>query len=226
MIVPLFHTFFNTQEKFKTNFSFMKTIRNLSIALGIMLMSTSAFSQVSMNFGSKLGINYSRLSFSGADREISNKYAIGYQAGAFWRINYNQFYFQPEVLFSERRSRISFDSESSVQTGSTISGRVTLHSLDFPLLFGVKLIEIKQSNLRVVAGPMYTRQLNDRAAVLDNLSPDPQFERNQFGYQAGLGMDLGKFTLDTRYEGGFGNITPELGGRPGSFTFSVGYKVQ
>ena len=204
----------------------MKTIRNLSIALGIMLMSTSAFSQVSMNFGTKLGINYSRISFSGADIEISNKYAIGYQAGAFYRINYNWFFFQPEVLFSERRSRISFDADPSGQNGSLINGRVTLHSLDFPLLFGVKLFEIKQSNLRVVAGPIYTRQLNERASVLDNLSSNPQFERNQFGYQVGLGMDLNKFTLDSRYEGGFRDITSELGGRPGSFTISVGYKVQ
>ncbi|MDO1450717.1 porin family protein [Rhodocytophaga aerolata] len=191
-----------------------------------MLMSTSAFSQVSSNFGSKLGINYSRLSFSSADTEISNQYAVGYQAGAFWRVNFKRFYVQPEALFSERRSKISFDADPSNQAGSPVSGRVKLHSLDFPLLFGAKLIEIKRINLRIAAGPMYTRQLNDQAAVLDNLSPDPQFERNQFGYQAGLGMDLGKFTFDARYEGGFEKITSELGGRPGSFTFSVGFKVQ
>jgi hypothetical protein len=82
----------------------MKTISNLGVILGIMLMSTSAFSQVSVNFGPKVGINYSRLSFSGADRRISNRYATGYQGGAFVRINIKRFYLQPEVLLPRKEA--------------------------------------------------------------------------------------------------------------------------
>jgi hypothetical protein len=203
----------------------MKTIRNLGVVLGIMMMSTSAFSQVSVNFGPKIGINYSRLSFSGADRRISNRYATGYQGGAFLRINFNRFYMQPEALFNEKGSRLSFDADPSDQVGSRISGKVKLRSLDVPLLLGVKLIDSKLFNLRIAAGPVYSRQLNDRSDILDNLLPDSRFRRNQYGYQAGLGIDLANLTLDARYEGGFQRIVPELGGRPSSFNFSVGFKL-
>ncbi len=203
----------------------MKTIRNLGVAVGILMMSTSAFSQVSANFGPKLGINYSRLSFSGADRKISNRYATGYQGGAFLRINFNRFYVQPEALFNEKGSKLSFDAAPSNEVGSRLSGKVKLQSLDIPLLLGVKLIDSKLFNLRIAAGPMYSRQLKDRSAILNNLLPDSRFRRNQYGYQAGLGIDLANLTLDARYEGGFQKIVPELGGRPGSFTFSVGFKL-
>ncbi len=203
----------------------MKTIRNFGVAVGIMMMSTSAFSQVSLNFGPKVGINYSRLSFSGADRRISNRYATGYQGGAFLRINFNRFYMQPEALFNEKGSRLSFDADPSDQVGSRISGKVKLQSLDVPLLLGVKLIDSKLFNLRIAAGPVYSRQLNDRSDILDNLLPDSRFRRNQYGYQAGLGIDLANLTLDARYEGGFQRIVPELGGRPSSFNFSVGFKL-
>jgi hypothetical protein len=205
--------------------NFMKTIRNLGVAVGILMLSTSAFSQVSVNFGPKVGINYSRLSFSGADRRISNRYATGYQGGAFLRINFNRFYVQPEALFNEKGSKLSFDAAPANEVGSRISGKVKLQSLDIPLLLGVKLIDSKLFNLRIAAGPMYSRQLKDRSAILNNLLPDSRFRRNQYGYQAGLGIDLANLTLDARYEGGFQKIVPELGGRPGSFTFSVGFKL-
>jgi hypothetical protein len=203
----------------------MKTIKNLGVALGIVLMSSSAFSQVSVNFGPKVGINYSRLSFSGADRRISNRYATGYQGGVFLRINSNRFFVQPEALFNEKGSRLSFDADPSDGSGSRVSGKVKLQSLDVPLLLGVKLIDSKVFNLRIAAGPMYSRQLRDRSAILATLSPDARFRRNQYGYQAGLGVDLGNLTLDARYEGGFQRILPELGGRPSSFNFSVGFKL-
>jgi hypothetical protein len=203
----------------------MKTIRNLGVAVGILMMSTSAFSQVSANFGPKLGINYSRLSFSGADRKINNRYATGYQGGVFLRVNINRFYLQPEALFNEKGSKISFDADPSDGSGSRISGKVKLQSLDVPLLLGIKLIDSKVFNLRIAAGPMYSRQLKDRSAILDNLAPNSRFRRNLYGYQAGLGIDLGNLTLDARYVGGFQDIIPELGGRPGSFNFSVGFKL-
>jgi hypothetical protein len=199
----------------------MKAIRNFSLVVGIFMMSTSAFSQVSVNFGPKVGINYSQLSFSGADRRINNRYATGYQGGAFVRMNIERFYVQPEALFNEKRSKISFDANP----GNRISGKVKLQSLDIPLLLGFKVIDSELFNLRLAAGPMYSRQLRDQSAVLDNLSPNASFKRNQYGYQAGLGIDLANLTFDARYEGGFQRINPELGGRPGSFTFSVGFKI-
>jgi hypothetical protein len=200
----------------------MKIIRNFSLALGLLIMSVPAFSQVSLNFGPKIGINYSRLSFSGANRQINNRYATGFQGGFFWRVNINRFYVQPEAVFNEKGSQISFDANP----GGRISGKVKLQSMDFPLLVGFKLIDSEAFNLRIAAGPMYTRHLNDQSAVLDDLSPDARFRRNQYGYKAGLGMDLGNLTFDARYAGGFQNIIPGLGGRPDSFTFSVGFKVQ
>jgi hypothetical protein len=184
-------------------------------------MSTSAFSQVSVNFGPKIGINYSQLSFSGANRQINNRYATGYQGGAFVRINIKRFYLQPETLFNEKGSRLSFDANP----GNRVSGKVKLQSLDIPLLLGFKVIDSELFNLRITAGTMNSLLLRDQSAVLNNLSPDISFIRSQFGYQAGLGIDLANLTLDARYEGGFQRITSELGGRPGSFSFSVGFKL-
>jgi hypothetical protein len=199
----------------------MKTIKKFSLIVGILMMSTCAFSQVSVNFGPKVGINYSQLSFSRSNRQINNQYATGYQGGAFVRINIKRFYLQPEALFNEKGSRISFDANP----GNRLSGKVKLQSLDIPLLLGFKVIDSDFFNLRITAGTVNSLLLRDQSAVLNNLSPDVSFRRSQFGYQAGLGIDLANLTLDARYERAFQRITSELGGRPGSFTFSVGFKI-
>ncbi|RYC66645.1 porin family protein [Spirosoma sordidisoli] len=199
----------------------MKTIGSFSVVLGMLLISTSTFSQVSANFGPKFGINYSQLSFSGADRKINNRYATGFQGGAFLRINVGRFYLQPEAVFNEKGSKISFDATP----GNRIDGKVKLQSLDIPLLLGVKLIDGERINLRIMAGPMYSRQLKNESAVLEKLSPSARFKQHQYGYQAGLGIDLANLILEARYEGGLEKLIPELDGRPGSFAFSVGFKI-
>jgi hypothetical protein len=87
------------------------------------------------------------------------------------------------------------------------------------------VIDSELFNLRITAGTVNSLRLRDQSAVLNNLSPNASFRRSEFGYQAGLGIDLANLTLDARYEGGFQRTTAELGGRPGSFTFSVGFKL-
>ncbi len=128
---------------------------------------------------------------------------ISTQAGVFARLKILGFYIQPEVTVS------------------------SLKDLDIPVLFGTKL-----GPLRAMAGP-YVRMAFDREAINDNGARESMLQTARYGYQAGLGLDVGKrILIDLRYEGTFaGNSIDVLGtnrpfdtGDP-QILLSIGYSL-
>ena len=101
-----------------------------------------------------------------------------------------------------------------------------MHAIDVPVLAGYKLLSLKLVNLRVMAGPVATVMFSERKNDLKLLNPEHyKFNKSNVGFQAGVGIDVAKFTLDARYESGLNKINKNFNQRNNLFQLSLGLKL-
>jgi hypothetical protein len=143
--------------------------------------------------GPKFGISQGDVRvFDGFQGEESK---IGYHVGAFARINLPIIFIQPEVLYTNTGGSFS---------NNTFDYDVEFNRLDVPMMVGIKLGSV----LRLQAGPVATYLLNGNLSSNDGSTTTkliPPKEEFTFGYQAGIGLDIGNLVLDLKYEGGMTN---------------------
>ncbi len=185
----------------------------LSAAM-LLLLSIGAKAQFSV--GIKGGVNFSSID---ADNFKSSSVA-GYQVGAFLRLG-GPIYLQPEVYVSGEGGH--FESNDN-----TYSGNVKFTNLNVPVLVGLRFGP-KNLNLRVMAGPMYTSVMSTSESFNQNFHAAfnnfDVYKKDNFGYQAGVGIDLGAITADLRYQGKFSNIDQNYNQQPHLFALSIGFKL-
>ena len=125
--------------------------------------------------------------------------SAGVHAGAFGRLSLLGFYLQPEVYYTFSRAQLR-KTDMEVEKLN-----VDFHRLDIPVLVGIKL----GNNLRLNAGPFASVNMKTRASNTDKTwgeELDDYYNRAQWGWQAGAGIDFWRFTLDARYETTVGNL--------------------
>lgn len=189
----------------------MKKIITLAI---VSLISASTFAQTKgFTAGLRLGTNLSQvrgndLSFTSGNtvfnfRNNDNR-AFGFVGGVFLRFG-NKVFLQPEILVSQKGGKYDLVTDNGNNT-KTIDFRMT--NLDVPLLVGVKIGEV----LRINAGPIATfnigndGKLGDAIADARGESAESVYKKAVFGYQAGIGFDIGQINFDVRYEGNVNDI--------------------
>lgn len=209
-------------------------VRNV-ILIFCVLLSAGSFAQSAtpVNVGIKVGANYSTLIRH--NRNLSADYRLGYVGGAFVRFNINKFYIQPEVLLSSKNTRLQTaitsdysDPANPVRTSTTVQ----LNSIDVPLMLGLKLVETDQFNLRLMGGPLASIVFKSQGleGLFSSETPVRDvYNQSIWGYQAGIGADLGSITLDAIYESSFTeayDLSRYNLGKPrnGLFMFTVGFK--
>lgn len=174
--------------------------------------SASAQYDPAFRFGVKAGANLSNI--NGNDLSLgsggnafnfkdNSDRTLGFAGGVFFRFG-KDFYLQPEILLSQKGAKFDFD--NSVNDGKV---DVRFSNLDVPLLFGVRIAKF----FRINAGPMASLRLSDNGKLGDSFNEvtgsNSKAEFNNrlaFGYQAGVGVDFGRMSLDVRYEGNFNDI--------------------
>jgi len=185
----------------------------IGIVLFIFMIMNSLYAQFPISAGLKIGFNSTKM-----PTEISNINTIkdetqsGFLAGAFVRLKLPKFYIQPEVYFTKKGGDMQYTDASN----NYFTQQSSFKTVDIPLLIGVKLIDLKVVNLRIMAGPVasfitdknITYQLNgiDMSSLLST-SPTVNFKDLIWGVQLGAGIDVLNFTLDVRYEWGVNNIS-------------------
>ncbi|WP_114782686.1 porin family protein [Botryobacter ruber] len=144
----------------------------------------------------------------------------GYHAGLFTRLQFMGIMLQPEALLVSSGGKFTYDSG-----GSTLEEKFRLTRLDVPIMLGYNFLEV----VRVNAGPVASMVLNARQEgddVKDALN------KSDWGLQAGIGLDIARFTLDARYEriirdydhtSGSANTSLKLNNQ--QVIFSLGYKL-
>lgn len=186
------------------------------------------------NYGIKGGIGFSSLKIediTGIDDGLSDVYdlvtgdgVMGYHVGFQTRINIAMIMIQPEIYFNAGGGTV----EQIVEGGATEILDVKFNRIDIPLLLGVKL-----GPARLNVGPVGSFVISE-TTDLTELEPDFELFSSAmtWGFQAGLGLDLSKISLDVRYEGSLSVLGESLsiGGsefaldaRPSQWIISLGY---
>jgi len=193
-------------------------MKKLMIAVCAMVISYSASAQYdpAFRFGIKAGANLSNINGSN-DLSLSqggnafnfkdnDNRSLGFVGGVFFRFG-RTFYIQPEVLLSQKGGKFNVFQDGVQNSDNKVDVRFS--NLDVPVLFGVRVAKF----FRVNVGPMASFQMSSNGKINDTFNAvtgdnsNAEFKnRLAFGYQAGVGVDFGRLSLDVRYEGNFTDV--------------------
>jgi len=180
-----------------------------------------------------LGVNQMKVSDltdlgSGADVYdlVTGDNVMGYHIGIQTRIKIAMFFVQPELYFNDAGGIVEKVADNGVNELMTVDFK----RIDLPVLAGVKF-----GPLRLGLGPVGSYVVKESVINdISELDPDYSVFTNSmtWGFQAGLGLDLSKISLDARYEGSLsklgetfqvGESNFDLDARPSQWIFSVGF---
>ncbi len=206
-----------------------KLILMLIASMFIVSMSNAQF----FNYGIKAGIGFSSLKMEditgindGSDvyNLITGDGVMGYHFGLQTRIDFALLMIQPELYFNAGGGTV----EQVVDGGVTEILNVKFNRIDIPLLVGVKL-----GPARINVGPVGSFVISE-TTDLTELEPDFEMFSSSmtWGFQAGLGLNISKLSIDARYEGSLSALgeTFSVGGtefpldaRPSQWIISLGW---
>ncbi|MBN2611958.1 MAG: outer membrane beta-barrel protein [Bacteroidales bacterium] len=188
---------------------------------------TTGYSQ--FRFGVRGGVNWNyvladNIVYDGNTTiTLPSKANMGYHFGLISQIELFNLFVQPELLFLSNKNELILKNTSGDNEGY-VEQRV--FRLDVPVMFGVKI-----KSFKIQAGPIGTIFLGDKTNLIEIQDFDQEFKSLTFGYQAGIGFDLSRVSLDLKYEGNlsdFGkevtinNNTFNLDQRSNQIVFSIG----
>lgn len=170
-------------------------------------------------FGLKAGL--STEAFAGHDLKVSGEgfndltakasaADYGIQAGLFLRIPLGErLFLQPEGTFNTNTAVFSFDGSDGGQVVDEVI-EARYNHLDVPLLLGYQL-----GILRFQGGPVGHFYFNEGSGIFTSNGWESAMESFNIGYALGGSLDIGKITLDLRYDGNFSRFgqTFTIGGQ-------------
>ncbi|MFT5386314.1 MAG: hypothetical protein ACI81W_003727 [Saprospiraceae bacterium] len=149
----------------------------------------------------------------------------GAHIGMFMQGKIGRFFIQPEVLFNTSTVNYKIREFTGPNTVEIIKTE-RFQNLDIPVMMG-----LKYGPLRLQGGPVAHFHLNSKSDLFDLEGYDEKFDNMNWGYQAGIGLDLWKLIIDVKYEGSFQNFGDHMtffdqdinfDKSPGRFIASVG----
>lgn len=122
---------------------------------------------------------------------------IGFQIGGFFRVNIDQFYVEPQLLFSATKSQLVFQDFGGVPNFDPIAS-FEFNTLDLPIDIGIRF-----GNLRINTGPNLSFLLSGQRSFLNEVEKvtDEYNKLNMF-WRFGLGADFDRIMVDLKYEFG------------------------
>lgn len=189
-------------------------MKTAALLLIICLFAATANAQDFFDAGLKAGINSSKISTHLDD--YTPQTVNNYSFGAFVRLNVGRLYLQPEAYYNSKGGE-----EIKTGDGSLVNS-FDLKTLDVPALLGLKIVNQKALNLRIMGGPVFS--------ILTDKSVNGQFTednlKNSFlGWQYGAGIDILFLTLDIRKESYDRNFYQGISSKNGTFVVSLGIKL-
>ncbi|MEM1328403.1 MAG: porin family protein [Bacteroidota bacterium] len=183
----------------------------MSVALVFALVGTT-FAQLTIN--PKIGVNF--YDISDTDGEIIPDGKTGFHGGVDFRIG-DKVFVQPGIHYYALSA--DFQNDGLVDR---IEDDVRLQNVRIPVLVGTSFLQTDQFKLRANIGLVGLFPI----ATNDNLIFDADDYRNvNFGAATGVGMDLGRLTLDIMYDFGLTDTfedTSNFSGRGNVLSLSVG----
>jgi hypothetical protein len=192
----------------------MTVMKKITVLVMIVLLALTGKAQGFFDAGLKAGLNSSKISTNVSDynpQTINN-----YSFGAFARLNLGRLYIQPEAYYNSKGGE--YIDKVNLSTVNSFD----LKTVDVPALVGIKLIDQKALNLRIMAGPVVSF-LTDKS-VKGQLTED-NLKNSLLGWQYGAGVDFLFLTFDARMESYSKNFYEGLDSKNGTFVLSLGIKL-
>jgi hypothetical protein len=169
----------------------------------ITLLFVTEFSFGQLTIGLRAGYNGNKLATSLSS--IKSQFRSGFHVGVFSRFG-KRLYFAPELIYTFSGGK--FSNEGAPQD-STWNQKVSIGSMDIPLLLGFKIINSMFLKWRVELGPVASFVVNKKITnVNDFTGPIKNADINTANWliMVGTGIDVLFFTLDIRYEYAFNSL--------------------
>ncbi len=201
----------------------MKQLLSIGCIIG---MSFGLFGQKIIG-GFKGGLNFtSQPEIEAQDNSIGSVQAqfedqsTAYHVGMYLKLGLVGFYVRPELNYSHYKSTYVdvMNTEFSVEN----------HRIDVPLLVGFQPIK----TVFVHGGLVSSYYFGDENTIADFQELDK--DDIQWGFQIGAGLQMGKVSLEGRYEGAFSErmisfaseqTMYEINSNPSQFLLSLGYQL-
>lgn len=209
-------------------------MKKLFLIAGLTLLSLGASAQVAFGikagFVTSLGFEQDWSSINMENLKIKTDQAYGFDAGLMLRVGY-RFYGQLEANYHFVTSLNTIgQSVSDVWNEGRTEQKLTQQSINIPVMVGVKLVETKNFNLRLMAGPTFNFNIGQDGAIKAE-GVDSELKTCSFGLDCGLGVDVWVFSIDARYrlvQPGYAYKVEDmvLNTSPiNSFEISLGWKI-
>ncbi|MFA5814832.1 MAG: porin family protein [Bacteroidales bacterium] len=187
-------------------------MKKIMLAVVLSILPLTMFAQGLISFGPKIGWNSNRLTTDYAQYVKDCK--SGFQGGVFFSIYLHKFYVQPEAYFSIKRGafQTSFGDPLNPNSTLNISQSVNIQSIDVPVLFGFKVLDLKLIRFRIWGGPVASYMLSKEYTLsINGINQSERITRDDFkdaiwSAQMGAGLDLLMLTFDIGYEFGLNSF--------------------
>lgn len=176
-----------------------------------------------INFGIKAGFNSSMFLVSDFKikdvtiDEIQNNYQLGYFGAFFMRFNWKKHFLQPEISYNISKCEITFDKLGSQHPDiqpDYASVNSTIHSIDFPLLYGYNVVKQGPYSMSVFAGPklryIWGKQNDITFENFDQKGIHEQLNPFNISAVIGVAVNISQIFFDFRYEQGLRNISKSV----------------
>jgi hypothetical protein len=187
-----------------------KIIAGIIISL---LFISGSYAQI--RFGIRGGVNSSTFK---ADEVISTTDGLkitypkdsrmGFHFGLISQIKLFNVFIQPEMLLTTNKNTVSVE---DLTTHTTKILDQTFNKLDIPILAGMKFGPAK-----IELGPVASFLLKNKTDLLEGSTYKAIYNKATFGYQAGVGLEVSKLTVDFKYEGNLSKMgsSIKIGDKP------------
>lgn len=198
-------------------------MKKLFFALLLVLGATQAFSQ--NGIGIKAGLSSTEIDFKSKEFVPADA-QTGYHVGLFGRFGGAGFFVQPELLFTQTSGEFAYV-PGGVSGGTPPENyKAEFNRLDIPVMVGFRMFKV----IRLMAGPIASLNVDSKLENSVDTVKDANFKEATFGYQAGLGVDIGNLSIEGKYEGGLSKVTENIGqnstdNRINQWVLSVGFRL-
>lgn len=165
-----------------------------------------------LNIGFKIGLNaLSSTKYKAYTGDIdlintSHKNEPGYSAQAFFRINLDHFFMQPEIEWNLYKQTFSFSTPTAIESGWTAPYVIshTTQSAGINILVGYSIIKNGPYVFNAYAGPSFKYGYYSKFEYPNHVFQSYGAHYNPYGI-VGLSFSISKFFVDIRYEIGIMN---------------------
>ena len=168
------------------------------------------------NIGIRVGLTSNTLS-TNLSENFASENRLGYQGGAFVRLNFDKFYVQPELIYNHRSTKLEYEINPVIDGENQkvgVRSDLKIGTFDIPVIAGFKIIKTKLLNVRIFAGPeisfstskdvSYEYTTGDGEDFEGDIPDDGKISIDDFNsstwyLQAGAGLDVLFLTFDVRW---------------------------